>query len=213
MIFYDLIEGDAYSKKINYKPKTCFIMTQLGSPIPNSVVSIRKRVRKCLGVKDIKTIDANYDVTGKDFLNKIWEVILSVPIGVAIITEDMAPSTLTNIFYELGLMQALGKGTLIIKTKESSVPSDFVRTEYIDYPRGFTNRFEKFRDGLFARAEHYYVVADQLEQNPVLAIDYLKRAYLITSEQKYKNRILEIIIGSSSLDKQSKDNIRNLLDL
>lgn len=211
MILYDLIEGDAYSKRVNYRPRTCFIITQLGTPMPNVVANIRRTLKKCLNAKSIEAIDANSLMTGKDFLDKIWDIILSVPLGVAIVTDEMSHSTWANIFYEIGLMQALGKETLIIKTEESQVPSDFVRTEYINYTRRLKARIDKFLDKLFEQADHYAVMADELEQNPLLAIDYLRRAYLITAEPKYKSKILDIMLSTSSFDKQSKDSIKNFL--
>jgi hypothetical protein len=54
-------------------------------------------------------------------------------------------------------------------------------------------------------------MANELEQNPLLAIDYLKRAYLITGEQKYKSKILDIVVNTSYIDKHSKHIIRDFL--
>jgi hypothetical protein len=211
MIIYDPIEGDAYSKRVNYRPKTCFVITQLGEPIPLLVNKIRRTLNKSLKARDIKVVDANSVMTGKDFLDKIWDMILSVPLGIAIVTEDMSHNTWANIFYEIGLMQALGKETLIIKTAESKVPSDLVRTEYIDYTARLKAKIDKYLDKLFEQAEHYATMANELEQNPLLAIDYLKRAYLITGEQKYKSKILDIVLNTSYIDKHSKDIIRDFL--
>jgi len=105
-------------------------MTKIGKPIPNEVKNIRTTLSKYLKKETINEIDADSYITGKDFLIKIWDNIISVPLGIAVITEELSQRTLENIFYEIGLFQALGKETLIIKTKETSVPSDFVRTEY-----------------------------------------------------------------------------------
>lgn len=211
MIIYDPIEGDAYSKKVNYRPKTCFVITQLGEPIPELVNKIRRTLNKSLKAREIKIIDANSAMTGRDFLDKIWGMILSVPLGIAIVTEDMSYNTWANIFYEIGFMQALGKETLIIKTVESEVPSDLVRTEYIDYTARCKTRIDKYLDKFFEQAEHYATMANELEQNPLLAIDYLKRAYLITGEQKYKSKILDIMLDTSYIDKHSKGIIRDFL--
>lgn len=212
MIFYDLAGSDAYSKRIRYRPKTCFIMTQLGSPVLKSVQGIRRTLTKSLKAHNMTAIDANYDVTGKDFLDKIWDAILSVPVGVGIITEEMSKVTVANIFYEIGLMQALGKETVVIKTKASEVPSDFVRTEYIEYGRKLGAKIEAFFRKAEDQADHYRTMSEQLQQNPVLAIDYLMRAYLITGESKYKAQIMTITINSSLLDKQCKEAVSNLLE-
>ena len=211
MIIYDPISGDAYSKRIYYRPRTCFVITQLGEPIPELVNKIRRTLNKSLKAREIKVVDANSVMTGKDFLDKIWDMILSVPLGIAIVTEDMSHNTWANIFYEIGFMQAVGKETLIIKTVESEVPSDLVRTEYIDYTTRLKTQIDKYLDKFFEQAEHYATMANELEQNPLLAIDYLKRAYLITGEQKYKSKILDIVLNTSYIDKHSKGIVRDFL--
>lgn len=99
---------------------------------------------------------------------------------------------------------------MIIKTKESKVPSDFVRTEYIEYNRKFKIKINKFVDKLFGQAEHYGIIADELKQNPLLAIDYLRRAYLISADRKYKTTA-QGIFNKSTFDKQSEDGIKCFL--
>ena len=201
MILYNQIDGDVYIKRVRYKPKTCFIMTHLAKPIPKKVKNMRDTLCKYLKNRKIKIIDANSKVTGRDFLIKIWENIIAVPLGIAIITDELSTETLENIFYEIGLLQALGKETLIVKMEKAPVPSDFVRTEYIDYNRGFKLKINKYVDTFFELADHYNLMAEQLENDPLLAIDYLKRAYLIKKGKKCKEKIKEIF-------KKNKDSFK-----
>jgi hypothetical protein len=186
MILYRPHDGDVHMNHIEYRPRTCFIMTKLGQPIPPEIENIRLELRKVLDRYQIAEIDADTVVTGKDFLMKIWNMIIAVPLGIAIINDEMSAQTLANIFYEIGLMQAYGKETLVIKTKKASVPSDFVRTEYIEYGTNFENQLEKYIHTFFELPLYYDSMADALENNPLLAIDYLRRAYLITGDNKYK---------------------------
>jgi hypothetical protein len=186
-------------------------MTQIGKPIPRKAKKIRTILNQYLSEKDFKSIDAGNDITGKDFLDKIWDMILSVQIGVAIVTEEMSPKTLCNIYYELGLMQAMGKETVVIKTPNAEVPTDFIRTEYIELSSGLKSDINKFFDKLNEQAEHYAVMATELEQNPVLAVDYLRRAYLITSKPEYKNKAVETIINCSNLGKQSHNIVKDFI--
>jgi hypothetical protein len=109
MIFYRPTDGDPHSGRIKYRPRTCFIMTKLGHPIPKELNKIRSHLTKIFADYNIRLLDANDEITGKDFLLKIWHIILGVPIGIAIITNDMSNQTIANIFYEIGLMQAYGK--------------------------------------------------------------------------------------------------------
>ena len=46
---------------------------------------------------------------------------------------------------------------------------------------------------LRAQANHYELVADQLDKNPVLAIDYLKRAFLISGDDRLRAKADELV--------------------
>ena len=194
MIYYDLIVGDVYSKMIKYKPKTCFIMTKLGKLIPPKIYNMRRTVEKYLKDHNFEIIDASSEVTGRDYLSKIYELILSVPLGIVLISEELPPQTIANIFYEIGLLQALGKETLIIKTEEYDIPSDFIRTEYIEYERKKVkgNTYKYFKKYL-EQAEHYELLGCKLINNPIISINYLKRSHLMTGEIKTKDKMDKVI--------------------
>ena len=202
MIFYNH-DREVLNEFVKYNPRTCFIMTQLGEPLPKKVIEIRCELSKILNKQKIKIIDANSYVTGKDFLNKIWKIIHSVPFGIAIITEDMKASTIPNIFYEIGVLNALGKETIVVKTPKFKIPSDFVRTEYIVFDTDFTNRIENFIKTTFELAEHYDIMAESLEANPNLSIDYWKRAFTITGDEQYIDKA-EKLYNENEFDLQSR---------
>lgn len=210
MILYDPVQGDVLTRQVKFLSQTCFIMTQLGTPIPKEIKNIRKTLEKYLKQHKFKTIDANSSIKGKDSLLKIWGMILSVPIGIAIISKELSPYTLANIFYEIGLLQAYGKETLIIKTPDSYVPSDFVRTEYIEYDRTFKRKISTFLDGLKEQSEYYATASSLLEGNPLLSIDYLRRAYLISGDKKYKKNA-EALSDANTFDKQTQFGVNSFL--
>jgi hypothetical protein len=122
----------------------------------------------------------------------------------------MKPSTIANVFYELGLMQAYGKETLVIKTASTVVPSDFVRTEYVQYGPDFHARIGRFFRSLDERAEYYALMADQVEKNPLLAIDYLRRAYLLTGDNALKDQA-KAVFGTARLSGRAKNSVEMLL--
>jgi len=210
MIFYNLSDGDAYTVKIDYAPRTCFIMTQMGQPVPQVVAEIRDQLEECLADYDIHVIDANSVVTGRDFLIKIWRLILAVPLGIAIIHHEMSAQTLSNIFYEVGMLQAYGKESLVIKSEGTHVPSDFVRTEYLEFNNHFAGRIEKYLKSFFQQADYYISIADQVENNPLLAIDYLRRAYLISGEEVLRSRARQIF-EQASIQGRAKNSVEMLL--
>lgn len=210
MIYYRPTDGDPHTGRVEYRPRTCFIMTKLGHPIPKEINRIRSHIAKIFVNYNISLLDANDVITGKDFLLKIWHIILGVPLGIAIITNDMSNKTIANIFYEIGLMQAYGKETLIIKTVGTKVPSDFVRTEHIEFAAGFKKKIKKYLEKYFNWASDYEFMSELVEKNPLLAIDYLKRAWLISGENAYRQKAREIFQGAG-IEGRAKNSVEMLL--
>jgi hypothetical protein len=185
-------------------------MTKLGRPIPEEVQIIRSRLGNFFSSKNINIIDANDVITGKDFLLKIWHIVLGVPLGIAIISNDMSHQTFANIFYEIGLMQAYGKETMVIKTVDTKVPSDFVRTEYIEYAEDFEDKLENYLETFFNWSSHYEFMSEVVEKNPLLAIDYLKRAWLISGEDAFRQKAKEIF-QEAAIEGRAKNSVEMLL--
>lgn len=201
MIGYSPVTGETPGDQpLKVRPKTCFLMTKLGGEIPKGLTDLRRRVISRLKKQGIQFIDANSYVTGADFLEKIWRMIVSVPFGVAILHEEMDQKTVGNIFYELGMMDALGKRTIVVKTKKAKVPSDFVRTEYINGDGNFYVRFDAFLKRVLEEEIHFRNLSAWLKKDPLLAVDYLRRAYLISGDKKNLNEALELISSSQFTD-------------
>ena len=209
MIIYNPLDGDAFTSSITSNPKHCFLMTRLGQPIPEPVVEIRNAVTEICHSVGYQVIDASSRVTGRDFLLKIWKLIASAPLSVGICHEDIPQSTQANIYYEMGVAQAMGKETLIIKSPNVKVPSDFVRSEYVEFDSEFREKFRSFLDGLQDIATHYEPVADQLDRNPILAIDYLKRAFLISGDQQLIKKA-QSLIQEAGLGDRAKNSVELL---
>lgn len=209
MILYSPIDGEALTSKVVAQPRHCFLMTRLGKPIPQQVAEIGVAVKAVCNQHNYKVIDAGSQVTGRDFLMKIWKMIASSPLAVAVCHEDIAIETQGNIFYELGLAQAMGKETLLIKSKSAKLPSDFVRSEYIEYGDDFEKLLSDYLSGLRQQAEHYEQVADLLERNPILAIDYLRRAYLITGEARLKG-LANHLLHAPGLESRARNSVEML---
>src|SRR5215207_10881291 len=109
MIIYELTSGDPYTQKINYRPRTCFLMTQLGGSVAREVADIGRDLKDVLKTYNFDLITATSSTTGKDILDKIWQMIVAVPLAVAIVHKRMRQKTLWNVYYEIGVAQALGK--------------------------------------------------------------------------------------------------------
>jgi hypothetical protein len=209
MIIYSPLDGDALMSSIPSNPRHCFLMTRLGKPIPDEVVKMHDSVKELCHKVGYEVIDASTRVTGRDFLLKIWRLIASAPLSVGICHEDIPTKTQANIYYELGIAQALGKETIIVKSAKAEIPSDFVRTEYIEFNKEFTRNFSKYLATLNEQAEHYELVADQLDRNPILAIDYLKRAFLITGDDRLRQKAHQIL-GEAGVEARAKNSVEQL---
>lgn len=209
MIRYNPIDGDAITNTLPVRPRYCFLMTQLGGDIDPDILNIRADIERSCSNYKFQLIDASSATTGRDFLLKIWNLIASVPLVVGIVHDSMPLTTQQNIFYELGVAQAFGKESLLIKSERGKIPSDLVRTEYVEYGVRFNTNFEAYLASLFDQAQHYVELSEYLEQNPLLAMDYLKRAYLITGDPDLKVRANELMT-KAGFDQRAKNSIEYL---
>lgn len=209
MIFYNH-DREVFNEFIKYRPRTCFLMTQLGNPIPDEVSEIIKVISEILNEFEILSIDANSIVTGRDFLSKIWKIINSVPFGIAVVSNNMKTSTISNIFYEIGVMNALGKETIVVKTDDYSIPSDFIRTEYLNYDHNFKGKLKLFIESILDLSEHYDIMADALDANPNLSIDYWRRAFMISGDKLYLEKT-EKMFEENNFDQQSRNFVKSVL--
>jgi len=209
MIIYNPSDGETFTSSITLKPRHCFLMTRLGNPIPQGVENIRTALSHIATDYEYSIIDASIQVTGRDFLIKIWKLIAASPLAVGVVHEDIPPTSQSNIYYELGVAQAMGKETLIIKSPEAEIPSDFVRTEYITFNDSFERNMRRFFSQMFDMADHYETIADQLDRNPLLAIDYLKRAFLINGNPNLRAKVKAVIDGAR-LEERAKNSVELL---
>jgi len=210
MIRYTPIDSDPSTVPMRYLPKTCFVMCQLRRPIPKSQIEIREKLSSFLKEKVFSEIDSGSSLTGRDFLVKIWGMVFQVPLGIAIVTRQTTRKALANIFYEIGLLQAYGKETLVIKTKDAEIPSDFVRTEYLEYDTDFDAKLSQYFDFISSLQEHFDTMAEQLRNDPLLAIDYMRRAFLITGDTNYREKAQQLY-SRSLRSKRVTNCVENLL--
>ena len=185
-------------------------MTKLGGQSPEIVRKIRSEMDGILQAEQYQTTDAQTKRTGKDYLQKIWEIIISVPIGIAVLYEGIPVKTLGNIFYEIGLMHALGKEVLIVKDRGALIPSDFIRTEYIEYTETFSTELIKMIRSWNETAQHYLRVADMVANNPLLALDYMRRAYLLSGDVSIIEQKNQLVKGTE-FEVKAKNSVEGLM--
>lgn len=210
MIYYRPTEGDVHNAAIKWRPRTCFVMSQMGAPVPAEVRRVRRSVDGILRRRRFMSIDAGSKTTGKDYLLKIWTIAVSCPVGIAIIHEGISAETLANIYYEFGWMQAYGRETVVIKIGSPKLPSDLVRSEHIAFGPQFSSNFGAFLDSLVEQAAYFVTLARQLETNPLLAIDYLRRAFLLKEDKSLRREARELF-SRAGLDTRAKNSVERCL--
>jgi len=209
MIIYNPLDGDAFTSSIPSSPRHCFLMTRLGKPVPQEVETMREVITELCANANYEVVDASSRITGRDFLLKIWKLIVASPLSIGICHEEILASTQANIYYEIGVAQALGKETLLIKSPSAKVPSDFIRTEYVEFNKDFRVNFTAYMNSLPEQAEHYELVADQLDRNPILAINYLKRAFLISGENRLREKA-KLLLNEAGINDRAKNSVEQL---
>jgi hypothetical protein len=141
------------------RPRSAFLMLQIGEPISNQEMAIQKQVRAELRARKIEVITAG-DVPGTgDYLKKIIDLIRGSGFGIAIFSDLTPARTLANIFFELGVAAILGKPVQLLIAGAAPAPSDFVRTEWLRYDQSHKAKFAanlKRSLGMIVDGAEYY---------------------------------------------------------
>lgn len=125
-------------------------MRQLGRP-PTIDQAMARIVEDVLRKRGFQTKDADASTGGKDFLERILELIRATGFTIAIFSDKTRSTALANIMLELGFAAMCGKPLLIVKSSKAKAPSDFSRTDWISYEGADEGRFRsKLNQGLDA---------------------------------------------------------------
>lgn len=150
LVFSPLTEAILDTPPKRLFPKHAFVMRQLGRP-PAIDLAMARIVESVLKKRGFRTKDADASTGGKDFLERILELIRATGFTVAIFSDKTRPTALANIMLELGFAAMCGKPLLIVKSAKARAPSDFSRTDWISYDGTDERRFRsKLNQGLDA---------------------------------------------------------------
>lgn len=132
LIFSPLSEQVLDALPSALRPKSAFIMRQLGQP-PLIDQAMNLVVRERLVARGFAAIDADGSVGGKDYLARILGLIRGTGFTVAIFSHETRGTAMANIALELGFAAMCGKPLVIVKAPKAVAPSDLKRTDWIDY--------------------------------------------------------------------------------
>lgn len=150
LVFSPLTEAVLDTPPKRLFPRYAFVMRQLGRP-PTIDQAMARIVEDVLKKRGFQTKDADASTGGKDFLERILELIRATGFTIAIFSDKTRPTALANIMLELGFAAMCGKPLLIVKSARAKAPSDFSRTDWISYDGDDEKRFRsKLDQGLDA---------------------------------------------------------------
>jgi hypothetical protein len=115
-------------------------MRQIGNPPPTDA-RMAQIVAEVFAERGVPTKDADASTGGPDFLERILGLIRATGFTVAIFSHETRPNAMANITLELGFAAMCGKPYIIAKSKLAAAPSDFTRTDWVDYDEHDEDRF------------------------------------------------------------------------
>jgi len=90
-------------------------------------------VGEVFAARNVPRLDTNASTGSKDFLDRILGMIRSTGFTVAIFSNKTRRTAVANITLELGFAAMCDKPMVIVKSRLAKAPSDFARTDWIEY--------------------------------------------------------------------------------
>jgi hypothetical protein len=107
-------------------------MRQIGQP-PLTDQRMAVIVAEVFTARAVPRLDADASTGAKDFLDRILGLIRGTGFTVAIFSHETRATAMANITLELGFAAMCGKPLIIAKARRAKAPSDFARTDWIEY--------------------------------------------------------------------------------
>lgn len=182
------------------RPRGAFLMLRLGEGASSAEIEMTEAVREVLKNLNFLPVTAS-DVRGTaDYLTKIVDLIRGCGFGIAIYDNHTPARTMGNIFFEVGVCGVLGKPVQLLLSGDRVTPSDFVRTEWIEYRAGREADLRRDLHASLSRIDElgaYYnklglIGLDAPQADLELAFERFKQAVLISDDAEARGKILEI---------------------
>lgn len=210
LIFSPLTE-DILEGPFQPYPRGAFIMLQDNNGTPKVDKEMDELVCDTLVNAGYTPHKATTKRGTKDFLEKIVQMIRGCGFGVAIFSQYTDSSSLANIFFEVGLSNMFGKPVVIVKNDGAKPPSDFIRTEWVNFvndKKKFGIDFKKSIESIEGLAGYFEKLGDlafEAEGTDFeLAFERYKQSVLITGSDSVKKKIESILL---EMDTPKQDKI------
>jgi hypothetical protein len=182
------------------RPRGAFLMLRLGKGASQAEMEMAAAAREVLSSMCFQPVTAA-DIRGTgDYLGKIVDLIRGCGFGIAIYCDQTPARTMGNIFFEVGVCGVLGKPVQLVLSGQQATPSDFVRTEWLEYKAGQKLKLRRALRESFDRIEQladFYGTLGQLAMEAQvadleLAFERFKPVILIAEGPEPRASIIEI---------------------
>jgi hypothetical protein len=192
LVFSPLTEAILDTPPKRLFPKHAFVMRQIGKP-PAIDLAMARAVEDVLRQRGFRTKDADASTGGKDFLERILELIRATGFTIAIFSDKTRPTALANIMLELGFAAMCGKPLLIVKSAKAKAPSDFSRTDWISYDgtdeSGFRSKLNQGLDAIESLVEYedtlLSVALSAQSMDCAVAFERANKGFLLSGQSKF----------------------------
>jgi hypothetical protein len=192
LVFSPLTEAILDTPPKRLFPKHAFVMRQIGKP-PAIDLAMARAVEDVLRQRGFRTKDADASTGGKDFLERILELIRATGFTIAIFSDKTRPTALANIMLELGFAAMCGKPLLIVKSAKAKAPSDFSRTDWISYDGtdegGFRSKLNQGLDAIESLVEYedtlLSVALSAQSMDCAVAFERANKGFLLSGQSKF----------------------------
>ena len=137
--------------------------------------------------------------------------------GIGFYHPGVPSDTLSNIFWEMGVIQGWGRPILLIANKKDDLPSDFARDFCIFFenaPR-YIRKFKELVESFKQREQYLDTLADEaiLRADYEKAFRYYQDAFLISGNRQIVTKIrkLKNIINSRRIPTDLKTRLTNII--
>ena len=191
------LSRDECSKRIILQPKTAFLMTPSKAKRNDALKRVISRISSELRRQGLDSLDGCSLVELGGAVCKICSTMQGCAIGIGFYHPDIPVDALSNIFWEMGMLQGWGRPALLVANKKEDLPSDFTGEFCIFYENNnrYISKFKELVIGFKGQVKYYVeILADEAIKTTDYekAIKYYQEAYLISGNRQILNRMSKL---------------------
>ena len=192
------LSSDECSKRILLRPKTVFLMTPSKTKRNIALKTVISRVSSAVRRKGLSPLDGCTVIDLGDTLCNICSTMQGCAMGIGFFHPEVPADALSNIFWEMGMLQGWGRPVLLVATKKEDLPSDFTRDFCIFYETNpqYIKNFSELVQSIKEREQYYInILAGEAIQTADYekAIKYYQEAFLISGNRQILSKMRKLI--------------------